>query len=306
MIAKTAGNVERAHQPLYFYNSARDGFLDILNQYNQQQCVTLLLPGYIGFSPNEGSGIYDPVIKSGINHVFYPVDRSLNVCVDRFEQLLGEVEGRAIVLLVHYFGYPDQNIDRLAQLCRSKNAVIIEDSAHALYTDYVDHSCGQYADYCLYSLHKMLPYHKGGMLKVRTKEQGITLSGLKEHDYAPFDYDFYQIARHRKKNAKLWNELLKDQQQYVQVLRPYTDSVTPQTFPIIVKDFDRNQLYFKLNEAGFGAVSLYHTMIEPVRNGDFADAVWLSGHIINMPVHQDADDGQIVKMAEKLIEIVKG
>lgn len=91
----------------------------------------------------------------------------------------------------------------------------------------------------------------------------------------------------------------------LKALHPFSEKITPQTFPVIVRNYDRDALYFKLNEAGFGAVSLYHTMIDPIQKGDYEEAVWLSKHIINLPVHQDVTEVQIEEMADTLFYILK-
>ena len=117
-----------------------------------------------------------------------------------------------------------------------------------------------------------------------------------------FNYDFYDIACKRKENAILWYKLCADNHN-LEILHQGEFDVTPQTFPVIIKNYDRTQLYFELNEAGFGAVSLYHTLIEPLRTGAYDDALWLSKHIMNMPVHQDIEAGQIEAMYKKITEL---
>lgn len=304
MISKTAERAENFKKDLFYYNSARDAFRNILNECNKQEKVTLLLPGYIGISPNEGSGIFDPVIDSGIKYIFYKIDKDLSINIESLESIISSVNNKILVLLVHYFGYVDSNINRIIEICREKDAIIIEDSAHALYTDFIDHACGMYGDYVLYSLHKMLPFRSGGMLKINKKTE-IKILGNRCTDNNPFEYNLYDIAVKRKANACLWNDLVMGHENAIGILRSYDNTVTPQTFPIIINNYDRNQLYFKLNEAGYGAVSLYHTMIDQIKNSDNEDAVWLSQHIINMPVHQDTDSEDIKKMAKLLISIVE-
>lgn len=305
MIAKTAERIENFQKSLFFYNSARDAFRNILSEYNNKEKVTLLLPGYIGISPNEGSGIFDPVIDSGIDYSFYKIDKDFSINMESFKTIISATQNNVMVLLVHYFGYVDKNIKDIIEICRKRDAVIIEDAAHALYTDYVDNACGMYGDYVLYSLHKMLPFKSGGMLKVNRRKKEINITGKKCVENNPFEYDLFDIAIKRKANASLWNDLLKGHEKSINILRPYESTITPQTFPIIIKDYDRNQLYFKLNEAGYGAVSLYHTMIDQIKNDDNANAVWLSQHIINMPVHQDAEAEEIKSMARLLISIIE-
>ena len=164
MIEKNAQDPARYRKPLLFYNSARESFQDILSGMKSSGPYTLLLPGYIGYSPREGSGLYDPVTAEKVPHLFYRIDRSVRIDPDDFRKKLYSVEGNCLVLLVHYFGYVDPAAARIAEMCRERNAVLVEDSAHALYTDLIDHACGSLGDYCFYSLHKMLPFRDGGML----------------------------------------------------------------------------------------------------------------------------------------------
>lgn len=306
IIDKTAKQEKNNFKPLYAFDSAREAFKQILRQYGGKETFTLLLPGYIGFSSNEGSGIYDPVIETGVIHKFYLLDRNLQIIYEDLEKNLKETAGIKLVLLVHYFGYPDLDINRIVALCRKYFAIIIEDAAHALYTDFVDHLCGNYGDYVFYSIHKMLPFTEGGLLRINYNKCELHLADQNHIKRDFFNYDFYLIAKQRKNNAKLWNSLLENFKDELFVIHPKVNAVTPQTFPIIIKKYNRNELYFRLNELGFGAVSLYHTMIEPILQAKMQDAIWVSEHIINLPVHQDIEEEQIVLMSKKLLEIING
>ena len=55
------------------------------NKYNG---YTLLVPAYIGYSPNEGSGIYDPIIENDISHYFYLIDENINIDVNDYKNKL--------------------------------------------------------------------------------------------------------------------------------------------------------------------------------------------------------------------------
>ena len=85
----------------------------------------------------------------------------------------------------------------------------------------------------------------------------------------------------------------------------YSEDVTYQTYPVIVKDTCRDDLYFGLNKQNFGAVSLYHEMIKPIEKQGLEEALWLSEHILNLPVHQDVNKTEIEKMFELLEKILK-
>lgn len=301
-IEKTARERERYRTGLLFYPSARAALRAVLHEQKARGELTLLLPDYIGYSPNEGSGIYDPVVAEGVRHVFYRLDGRLRIDVEAFRRTLEGAAGRAVVLFVHYFGYPDENLASLAALCRERGATVIEDAAHALYTDFVDGRCGRFGDYTLYSLHKMLPLTDGGMLRINGPAGA--LRGESEYgQYAPFEYDFAAIAARRKANARLWTELLAPCAPEITPLRTPDPRVTPQTYPVVLRSFDRNELYFRLNDLGFGAVSLYHTLIEPLCGEGIRETLSLSRRIINLPVHQDADEAQIREMAAALRRI---
>ena len=304
IIEKTALIKECCRSKMYFLDNARQGEILILRHYAQQ--YTLLLPAYIGYSTKEGSGIFDPVIETRIKYRFYRINKDLSIDVDDLNKILNNTIGKKIILLVHYFGYPDKKIEHIVEICRAYDTLVIEDAAHALYTDYVDHKCGHYGDFVLYSIHKMLPYDGGGILKINKSKIDFQPKYFTEdNSYSSiFDYNFYKIAEKRKRNARLWEELLLTiPGSRIVLLRTDYRDITPQTYPILIIDYDRNQLYFKLNEAGFGAVSLYHTMIEPIHE-NYEDSVWISNHILNLPVHQDICGDDIKLMFENMMKIL--
>ena len=57
-----------------------------------------------------------------------------------------------------------------------------------------------------------------------------------------------------------------------------------------------------MNELGYGVVSLYHTMIEPVRK-NFPQAIEIGNCMLNLPVHQDIGIDEIGKMCEALEQL---
>lgn len=299
-IEKTAKDINNYKRKIIFYKSARQGFSEILkflkNKYNE---YTLLLPAYIGYSPNEGSGIYDPIIENGISHYFYLIDENINIDVNDYKNKLLKVKGQAVVLLVHYFGYVDPKIEEVVKIARDNNAIIIEDCAHALYTDYIDRSCGDYSDVSLYSLHKMLPYKDGGMVRINNPE----VIQLNETDnyYNILEYDLRKIAKKRKKNTILIEQELKDVQG-IKILRKTTfyKNQTPQTYPILILNADKNEFYHKLNENGFGVVSLYHAMIKNLQKEEYNIANNLGSKILNLPVHQDCDEAALKEMCKEI------
>ena len=60
-----------------------------------------------------------------------------------------------------------------------------------------------------------------------------------------------------------------------------------------------------MNQKGYGVVSLYHTLIEPLRNKEFGEAWDLSKCILNLPIHQDVDTNEYPNLVHELIMACK-
>ena len=118
-----------------------------------------------------------------------------------------------------------------------------------------------------------------------------------------FDYNINEIARVRNTNFRILMELIREKENYFVPLKNTVDveGNVPQTFPIIIKRGNRDKIYEIMNDEGYGVVSLYHTMIEELRNGDHEDACCLSQSIMILPVHQDVDSSEYRGMIDRLV-----
>lgn len=285
------------------YKNARCAFEDILLNIKEQG-YTILLPAYIGYSPNEGSGIFDPIVKTNIKYSFYKMTVDLYIDIEDLEKYISNTKEKMAILLVHYFGYVDPRYKRVTDMCRKKNIIIVEDAAHAFYTEYYKHNIGKNADYIIYSIHKLFPLKSGGILKIKTNEYFKTFQEI-EMDYSIWNYDIEKISLLRIKNAAILEERLKNEQG-IRILRPvaeYQDCV-PQTYPVILEDIDRYQVYLKMNKIGFGVVSLYHTLIKPLNSESYPISRYLSDKIINLPVHQDASEEDLLLLCTEFINLL--
>ncbi len=294
-----------------FYDQARDAMFDLMTAMMKEgKLEHLLIPAYIGWSPKEGSGIYDPIVKlahSGLTHSFYRIDSLLNIDIeDLSEQIQQNLSRNQALLVVNYFGFYDAQVLKIIQIAHEAGVTVIEDNAHGLYTHLRSGGIG--ADATFFSLHKMLPFRSGGSLVVNNNAlSALPLNGLTNDktNYKPWLYDLGMIARVRRENYNYLLKIIhtKDHSDLFDIL--YDDlplEIVPQSLPILIRRGNRFAIYERMNEAGFGVVSLYHTLIEPIQNPRFSDSLSLSGRILNLPVHQDVDTALYEEMIDMLIQ----
>lgn len=286
-----------------YYDRARDAMFDVVNELYKLGYMDIYIPGYIGWSPKEGSGIFDPLgAIPDLSRHYYRMNRELRIDKDSVREQLKE---HSIFLVVNYFGFRDPYAKEIVDFAHSKDCVVIEDNAHGFYTYFCYGSVG--SDITFFSLHKMFPFEKGGGI-VAENAQLVNLHNITDSvDYDPFKYNYNGIARKRLENYEKLLSLSYGKETYFLPLRgkAYLTANIPQTFPILINIGDRNQIYQIMNDAGYGVVSLYHTMIEELRTDEHRDAMWLSHRIMNLPVHQDVDNEQYDALVERLIKACK-
>ncbi|CAM5185061.1 hypothetical protein UACE39S_01445 [Ureibacillus acetophenoni] len=313
LMDKVAINRENQRLTEFYYNSARDGMFDLLNTMKKQQMIDcVLLPGYIGWSPKEGSGIFDPIHQlEGIKTDYYKMNFNLNINIEDLTRKIKNLEaGKFAVLIVNYFGFIDDQIKEVVNIIREHSGWIIEDNAHGFFTYYSIEE--KYSDATFFSLHKMFPFEQGGSLLINNqilrtlKYSGCTIS---DTSFNPWGYDVYNIARIRRENYLLLENVIKTNnvnEYFMPLKNELPKGIVPQTFPIIVKQGNRDKIYDLMNKEGYGVVSLYHTLIDPLRHSNhYQESVKLSQVIMNLPVHQDVQNGKYKKMIDLLLKYCK-
>ncbi|PKO95846.1 MAG: hypothetical protein CVU12_08445, partial [Bacteroidetes bacterium HGW-Bacteroidetes-7] len=295
---KKAKDLNHFRRACYITSSARDAWSIIIDKYKlTNKNIEILLPAYIGWSANEGSGIFDSVKNSKVKFNFYKLDRSLKI---DFEDLKSKVSSSSIVLLVHYFGFPDVNYYQIANYLTNNKIQFVEDCAHAWISDIIGGICGRLSVYTFYSLHKLLPLESGGML-VENNPTSITPNF---ESYSNIVYDYYSIFDIRRKNYTYLSNKLKEIKKITLLHPELKEGICPQTLPIILNENNRDNVYFEMNNAGFGLVSLYHTMVNEIQSLEYNNTLYISKNIINFPIHQDIDFKDIDEMIVKFKEII--
>ena len=306
MITKKAENSSNCARPILSFPSARAAFGALLSALNIEG-GRVLLPAYIGWSPREGSGVFDPIAALNLDYSFYALDESLHIDLDslRAELQTGRVR---VFVLIHFFGFVDPSFADAVKIARDHGVFILEDEAHAMLTDLVGGICGRLGDACIYSFHKMLPVESGGALVLNDPASPLIekLSAATRSTLQICDYDLIGIAAQRLANSLLLDRLVRDLAPGVEPLfgSPRSGEV-PQTYPVLIHDVSRDELYNQMNAAGFGVVSLYHTLIAEISPARFPATAKISRHIMNLPVHQDAVAGELELMVSALASLTR-
>lgn len=310
IISKTAINPNQFARPSYAFTNGRTAFKAYLLALDLAPSDEILLPAYIGWSSREGSGVFDPVEEVGARYRFYRLNRDLSIDLDDLRVQLATGYPRLLVI-IHYFGYPDPQLAEVVALARANNVMVLEDEAHAMYSDWVGGVCGRFGDACIMSLHKMLPFSSGGLLILNqpddTTQDTIYNSPLRTTpDHSPLAYDLLKIAQARQYNTlRLLALLCPLKGRADPLFSTVSDGVVPQTLPVIISNVSRDELYFELNDLGFGVISLYHTQIRAISAEKYPESHWLARRILNLPVHQDIQPGQLESMVDHLTRLVK-
>lgn len=306
VITKSAENACNFARPFVHFSAAREGLAAILRALDLKN-GKVLLPAYIGWSPREGSGVFDPIAAVCPKHSFYALDDRLRIDLDsvRCELQAGDVR---VFIIIHYFGYVDPCYAETIQLAREHGAFIIEDAAHAMLTDLVGNRCGKLGDACLYSFHKMLPVQSGGAAIFN--DPSSPLLERIQHDPAAAalscGFDLNAISAKRRAIALRLDQLVRECDPDIEPLFGIpSDGEVPQTYPVMIRNCPRNRVYHEMNNAGFGVVSLYHTLISQIPQKDFPGPVFVSRHILNLPVHQDVPETAVEPMIRELTRVVR-
>jgi dTDP-4-amino-4,6-dideoxygalactose transaminase len=121
---------------------------------------TALVPDY-----NSGNEVL-AMRAAGVAMRFYPVGADGQINVALIEALCDR-HAPDVLYVIHYLGWP-QPMRELAQLCRRRGMLLVEDCALALLSALDDRPLGSFGDWSIYCLYKTLPVPNGAILVQNT------------------------------------------------------------------------------------------------------------------------------------------
>lgn len=290
------------HRRLYA-RAARDAYQALLQELAPSG-RPLLLPGYVGWSPREGSGLFDPVRSTGMDHAFYPLSERLRVDPEALEVEL-EARRPAALVLVHWFGVPEPTTPRVAELCAARDVLLVEDCCHCLGGSLDGTPLGETGDYAMVSLHKVLPSASGGYLQANhgrpLPEELPAGAAIDRRDLEVLANAWPERAALRRRENYL---RLAEALAGIEGIRLFHDALpegaVPLNLPVLVESVDRFQLYTAMRARGVGVVALYHTLVDTLEREAFPDAFRLSDRILNLPIHQELGREEVDRVARAL------
>ena len=305
MIPKKPQDTEAYQFNWRFFASARDGLREILRQ-DDVRGKSILLPAYIGVSPNEGSGIMDPIREAGNYFEFYRLNDDLTIR-DGWHRTILDAK-RCVLFIVHVFGFYDPRLMEIRDWAKGQGMTIIEDFAHAFFTFW---QCSYLAaDYAMFSLHKMFPVPVGGAVLGAMRPRlhmGRSVNRYNRYNFHArllANTNMDEIIRSRGRNETFLRYELFKHGTSLRESDPM-DIGVPQSFPILLKDrATRDRAYHELTDAGFGVTSLWHTLV-PEIGEEYDTEHDVSGRILNLPCHQDCRTEDLKAMVEMLVSCIK-
>ena len=134
------------------------------------------------------------VLHCGATPVLADVSSSLDWNVS-FEAVKNAATDKTrVVMVVHFAGYPCRDIERIAEFCRQKKIILIEDVAHAPGAEIYGKKCGLFGDFGCFSFftNKNLSVGEGGMVATTNENFGARISALRSHGMSLPTLDRYR------------------------------------------------------------------------------------------------------------------
>lgn len=305
MITKEAFIKTNCCKRQLFFDSARRGFEYLLEKLMKDESSVILMPGYIGESIREGSGVFDPIRHTKVRYMFYKLNKDLSVDMSDFIAKIKHPNVK-VVLLIHYFGFPQRSVCEIAEMCNKNAFILIEDCAHTFTSCYSGQRLGEFGDFSFFSIHKIVPTKAGGILQINNENYYSLFDTMVENidssDLSQFiRTDFGKVSSIRQENYNRYLDALNWNSSYFDTMFPELPSgVVPLNFPIIIKNYSREKLYYELIEKGVITVSLYYQMIAELPKEEFNVSYSISNAILNLPVHQDISEEDIYFINKQL------
>jgi len=108
--------------------------------------------------------IPESVTATCFDILFYKLNKDLSIDLDNIRSLIRDNSDIKALLMVHYFGFQQPQLEAIIKECYENNVAIVEDCAHAFYGSYNNCRIGTIGDFVIASPWKFFPIDEGGYL----------------------------------------------------------------------------------------------------------------------------------------------
>ena len=268
------------------------------------------------------------VISTGAKPVFADILKE-NYTIDPEDIMKKITKKTKMIIPVHLYGHI-AFLDRISEIAKKNNLIVVEDSAQALGSTFKDKHAGTFFDLGCYSMYpgKVITAGEGGFIvtnnkKLRDKLLMIRNHGmLHENDTRMFGLNLrlpeisatiasIQIKKLpkfleiRKKNAKLLSQLISDLKIKVPIQRKF-EQVNWYLYTITTEK--RNYILKKLNQKNIQAKSYYSIPIHKTpfykQKNRLPITEWASSKVVSLPIHPKLSSKNIEFIAKSLRELL--
>ncbi len=264
----------------------------------------------------------DAVILAGGTPVVVDVWEDYCIDVNKLEEAIEKYSPKAVIP-VHLFGQP-ADMDRIRELCKEKNVIILEDSAQSHGAEYKGKKTGVLGDISAFSFYasKNVAMGEGGAILTSNPDLDEKIANWIEFGNHPAlnlritefqaGIGYWQLQKLEKNNEKrrkiayLYNrefenlpalEIPKEFEGRKHVYHIYA-----------LRHPKRDEIIEKLIQKGIGARIYYEYTLHQLRDAEHLDcsfAEQLTKDIFAIPVHPALTDSEINYIIDTVKEIVK-
>ncbi|MEZ0323322.1 MAG: DegT/DnrJ/EryC1/StrS family aminotransferase [Hydrogenothermaceae bacterium] len=264
----------------------------------------------------------DTVYMAGGTPVVIDVDESYTMDVNQLAEAVEKYKPKAIIP-VHLFGQAAQ-MDKIKQICRDNNVIILEDSAQAHGAEFKGKKAGSLGDLSAFSFYasKNVAMGEGGAILTNNPEIDEKISNWIEFGSHPAlnlritefqaGIGYWQLKRleetneKRRKIAKIYNGEFENLPGLV-IPREYPDR--KHVFHIYaLRHPKRNQIVEKLLQKGIGARIYYEYTLHQLRGAEhlpceFAELA--KDQLFAIPIHASLTDSEVEYIVDTVKKVVK-
>lgn len=167
-----------------------------------------------------------------------------------------------LMFIIHEFGVPDPKTKAIVELAREKDIPVVEDCAHTFDSKIDGKFVGSFGDYAIYSLPKVFPVIKGGV--ITGSDLDFVPSLFSEGSIKPELMMYYlpMLPAFTKRKQAMFKYL----DTSIEPLFTINEDVSPYRFPLVVNG-DASVLHKELRENGIEC------------------GLWYGKNVVTLPIH---------------------